>query len=102
MLMKKALWWLNNLLTSHDYSEFALLGDLSNIHLSELRMKLGRRWKEKITLHASYQLVNWSDRDSSHTICYTLQGEFIQIREEIWKKENEVWIRPFRTDFEFN
>jgi hypothetical protein len=99
--MKKAIWWLNNLFRSHDFSEFALLGDLRKFHLSELQMKLGGRWKEKITKHTSYQLVNWSNRKSSYSVCYTLQGEFIQIKEELWKNENEISIRPLRKDFEF-
>ena len=101
MLMKRAIWYLNNLFSSSDFTDFAYLGDLRNYRLSDLRAKLQQNWNEEIQTHTSYQLVTWSNSHSSYTVCYTLQGEFVQIVQEVWKKENLISNRPLRADIEF-
>jgi hypothetical protein len=85
--MKRAIWCLNNLYSSSDFTDFAYLGDLRNYRLSDLRAKLQQNWNEEIQTHTSYQLVTWSNSDSLYTVCYTLQGEFVQIVKEVWKKD---------------
>lgn len=103
MLMKKAIWWLSNVFNSDKgFSDFAYLGDLRKYSLEEMQLKLSGHWKQEVTSYTTYQVVKWSDKQSSYSIYYTLNGEFIQIKEEVWKNENEVSIRPLRTDFEFN
>jgi hypothetical protein len=102
MLTKKVIWWLSNLFTSSQFSDFAYLGDLRKYHLTEVQAKLKGRWKEDTEVFTTYQVVKWTNAQSAYSIYYTLTGEFIQIKEEVWKKENEVSIRPLRTDFNFH
>jgi len=102
MLTKRVIWWLSNLFLKERFSDFAYLGDLRKYQLKEMQSKLKGSWKEEITRYSSYQLVKWSNLHSIYIIYYTLAGDFIQIKEEVWKKENEVSIRPLRTDYEFN
>ncbi len=101
MLMRRLIWWLSYVFFPEGFSDFAYLGDLSKYHLKEMQSKLNGSWKEEITLYSSYQLVKWSNRHSICIIYYTLAGDFIQIKEEVWKKENEIFIRPLRKDYEF-
>lgn len=102
MLTNWVIWWLNNLFKSDGFSDFAYLGDLSKYSLDEIQLKLLGRWKQEVTYYTTYQAVKWSNKTSSYSIYYTLTGQFIQIKEEVWKKQNEVSIRPLRYDFEFN
>jgi hypothetical protein len=102
MLMKKVIWWLSSVFTPKGFSDFAYLGDLRKFSLPEMQLKLHGRWTQEVTFYTTYQEVKWSDKDSSYSIYYTLNGDFIQIKEEVWKKEKEISIRPLRTDFEFN
>lgn len=101
MLTKKVTWWLSSLFARNGFFDFAYLGDLSKYRLAEMQSKLHGRWKQEVTLYTTYQMVRWSDKHSSYSIYYTLSGDFIQIREEFWKKENEISVRPLRKDFEF-
>ncbi len=101
MLMRRLIWWLSYVFFPEGFSDFAYLGDLSKYHLKEMQSKLNWSWKEEITLYSSYQLVKWSNRHSIYIIYYTLVGDFIQIKEEVWKKENEIFIHPLRKDYEF-
>ena len=101
MLMRRLIWWLSYVFFPERFSDFAYLGDLSKYHLKEMQSKLNGSWKEEITLYSSYQSVKWSNRHSICIIYYTLAGDFIQIKEEVWKKENEIFIRPLRKDYEF-
>lgn len=102
MLMRRVIWWLSNVFAPKGFSDFAYLGDLRNYRLDEMQSKLNGSWKEEITRYSSYQLVKWSNLHSIYIIYYTLKGDFIQIKEEVWKKENEISIRPLRKDYEFN
>lgn len=102
MLKKRVIWWFSKLFTTRGFSDIAYLGDLRKYHLSELQLKLKDRWEEEIVVFSTYKLVKWSNYDSSYTVYYTLSGEFIQIKEEVWKDENEVCIRDLRSDFKFS
>jgi hypothetical protein len=102
MLKKTVICWFNNLFSSNGFSDFGYLGDLRKYHLTDLQSRLKGRWKDEITVFDSYKLVNWSNSTTSYTVYYTLNGEFIQIKEEVWKAENEVCIRPLRSDYKFS
>jgi hypothetical protein len=91
MFLKKAIYWLIDLLSAKQFSDFAFFGDLRLYSLSDLRKVLGKNWIEKVLLFDTYQSITWSNSLSSYTLYFTLNGEFIQIKEEVWKIEKMVF-----------
>ena len=87
MFMKVMKSIFNSLFFNNKFSEFAQLGDLSQYHMTDIQNHLNSCWHEEVLVHESYQLVTWSNKNSSFTICYSLSGVFIQIKEEKWVDE---------------
>jgi hypothetical protein len=81
------IYWFIDFLPSRQFSDFAFLGDLHLYSLSELRNLLSKNWNEKIVIYDSYQSITWSNKLCVYTVIYTLEGNFIQIKEELWKRE---------------
>ena len=87
MFLKAMRSWYNNLFLNNKFSDFAYLGDLSQYHLTDIQNQLSAIWKEESLVFEKYQIVTWSNKNSSYSICYTLSGKFIQIKEEKWVNE---------------
>ncbi len=87
MFLKTMRSWYNNLFLNNKFSEFAYLGNLSQYHLTDIQNRLSTIWSEEISVYEAYQIVTWSNKNSSYSIYYTLSGKFIQIKEEKWVNE---------------
>ena len=87
MFLRAMRSWFNNLFLNSEFSDFAYLGNLSQYDLSEMQSQLSTIWKEETKVYETFQIVTWSNTNSSYSICYTLSGVFVQIKEESWKKE---------------
>jgi len=88
MFLKAMRYWFNNLFLFNHYTEFAYLGKLSQYDLIEIKNLVGSSWKVETMLFDLFQLVTWSNKIFLCSIYYTLDGEFVQIKEERWIKEN--------------
>ena len=87
MFLKAMISWYNNLFLNNKFSEFAYLCNLSQYHLTDIQNRLSGIWREEISVYEAYQIVTWSNKNSSYSIYYTLSGKFIQIKEEKWVNE---------------
>ncbi len=92
MFLIKMKYWFTNFFSKDTYSDFAYLGDLSNYSLEEMRTRLKSTWFEETLVYDEYQMVTWTNRQSSYSLVYTLTGEFIQIKEEKWLNEQLAFI----------
>jgi hypothetical protein len=82
----------NNLFLNNKFSDFAHLGDLSLLHLTEVRSHLQSYWKEEIEVYESFQMITWSNKYCLYVIYYNLNGEFLHLKEERWFKENLTFL----------
>ena len=98
MFLRTMRSWYNNLFLNSKFSDFAYLGDLSQYHLTDIQNRLRAIWSEEISVHETYQIVTWSNKNSSYRICYTLNGKFIQVLEEKWIKENLIFSYDLKLD----
>jgi hypothetical protein len=99
MFLKKVSYWLNSHFKPSTFSDFAYLGDLKRYHLTDLQNKLKDDWKEEICYAETHQEVTWHNDLSSYTVYFSLQGDFIQIKDEIWKSENLTFTRDFKEEY---
>jgi hypothetical protein len=79
------------------FSKLALLGDLSQYTLNELREQL-KNWEFTSSNQEDIVIAEWSISSTSIVISYTLDGKFIQILEERWKSlcsSDKVFRRVF-------
>lgn len=90
--------WFNNLFLNNELSDFAYLGNLSQYDLSEMQSQSSFIWKEEIKLYKTFQIVTWSNTNFSYSICYTLSGVFVQIKEENWKKEKITYSYEYNSE----
>jgi hypothetical protein len=90
--------WFSNLFLNNKFSDFAHLGDLSHLHLSDVRSQLRSFWKEEIRVFESCQMITWSNKYCSYIIYYNLNGEFLHLKEERWIKENLTFSHTLNPD----
>lgn len=67
----------NNVFLNSKFSDFACLGDLSQYHLTDMQNQLSATWIKETKMHETFQVIAWSNKNSSYRFCYTLSGEFI-------------------------
>lgn len=66
------------------YSEFSLLGDLSNYNFETLELLI-KQMNVNILQEFPSKRVQWEDENTLYIIEFDLLGRFVQIEEQIWK-----------------
>ncbi len=74
------------------YSAFARIHDLSKYNLEEIK-QFAHTMDMRILEKGLYQLVEWSDKNTSMIIEFHLDGRFHKIVQEVWKDEDQVFTR---------
>jgi hypothetical protein len=82
------------------YSVFARIQDLSHHDLESIQT-LAQSMDMRILRKDLYQTVEWSDKHTSITIEFHLDGRFHRIVQEAWKDVHEVFERQHILD-DFN
>ena len=80
---------------SHQFSEFAHLGDLSRFTLNEIK-PLIKKCKREEKKEGDINYVTWYNASYSIEIEYDLDGKFIRINSEEWINPKMNFISTFR------
>ena len=76
-----------------EFSLFAGFGDLSNYSFEELKKLTLNQFHLDITKCNDMITAKWEDRSTALEIYYTLEGKFIKIKSEKWKKSDMQFAR---------
>lgn len=74
------------------YSALASIKDFSTYHLDEIT-QLAQNMDMTITLNGMNKIVQWSDKKTSLTVEYHLDGRFHRFVEETWKETQQTFKR---------
>ena len=76
------------MLFKEKFSVFADIGDLSKYSFEELKKLTSHHFKLDIIQCQDMFTAKWEDSTTELEVNYTLEGKFIKIKSENWKKLN--------------
>lgn len=75
------------------FSLFGDLGDLSKYTFDELKKLTLNQFHLDITKDQDMFTAKWEDRSTALEVYYTLEGKFVKIKSEKWKKSAMQFVR---------
>ena len=81
------------MLFKEKFSVFADIGDLSNYSFEELKKLTLYQFHLDIIKDQDMLIAKWQDSTTELEVNYTLEGKFIKIKSEKWKKSGMQFVR---------
>lgn len=81
------------MLQKDEYSEFAKMGNLSKYSLEQLKTKVLCKFHFTQVTQDNIIIATWVDSKTELIVHYSLEGNFLKIFSETWKKSKNYFSR---------